>query len=319
MADQSQHIWFNGKILPWEKAKIHVMSHVLHYGSGVFEGIKCYLTDKGPAIFKLPEHIDRLFLSAIKYKMKIPFTKQELMQGCIDMVHLNKFTECYIRPIAFYGYDTLGVHPKNCPVEVAIASFYWGAYLGEEGLNSGVNITISPWKKLSNDSFPPSAKASGQYMNSLLAVQDAREKGFDEALLINHNGYIAEGSGQNIFIIKDGIIFTNDQQSSILMGITRECIIKICNDLNKKVEITNLTKDMLFSADEAFFTGSASEITPIATVDKKPINNGKPGDITLELKNIYSRIIHGKETNYLDWLTLVDANIPESETLLENQ
>ena len=319
MTDQSKHIWFNGKVLPWEKAKLHVMSHVLHYGSGIFEGIKCYLTDKGPAIFKLPEHIDRLFLSALKYKMKIPFSREELIQGCIDIVHLNKFNECYIRPIAFYGYDTLGVHPKKCPVEVAIASFYWGAYLGEKGLTNGVNITISPWKRLSLDSFPPSAKASGQYMNSMLAVQDAREKGFDEALLMNHKGFIAEGSGQNIFIIKDDIIYTNDQESSILMGITRESVIKICNDLNKKVKITNLTKDMLFNADEAFFTGSASEITPITTVDKKPINNGKPGNITLELKNIYSEIIHGKETNYLDWLTFVDSNIPVSETVLENQ
>jgi branched-chain amino acid aminotransferase len=316
MADQSKYIWFNGEILPWEKAKIHVMSHVLHYGSGVFEGIKCYATDKGPAIFKLSEHIDRLFSSAQKYKMEIPFTKKSLTQACIDTVHLNDFNECYIRPIAFYGYDTLGVHPKQCPVEVAIASFYWGAYLGEEGLISGVNITISPWQRLSLKSFPSSAKASGQYMNSMLAVQDARKKGFDEALLMNQNGFIAEGSGQNIFIVKDDIIYTNDEESSILMGITRDSIIKICRDLNKKVEITNLTKDMLFNADEAFFTGSASEVTPISTVDKKPINNGKPGKVTLELKELYFNIIHGKNSRYLDWLTFVKSNVPEA--VLEN-
>ena len=318
MADQSKYIWFNGKILPWEKAKIHVMSHVLHYGSGVFEGIKCYLTDKGPAIFKLSEHIDRLFLSAKKYKMEIPFKKESLMQACIDTVHLNQFDECYIRPIAFYGYDTLGVHPKQCPVEVAIASFYWGAYLGDEGITNGVNITISPWKRLSLESFPSSAKASGQYMNSMLAVQDARKNGFDEALLLNQNDFIAEGSGQNIFIVKDDIIYTNDEESSILMGITRESIIKICEDLNKKVVITNLTKNMLFNADEAFFTGSASEVTPISTVDKKPIKNGKPGKITLELKDIYHNIIHGKNSRYLDWLTFVNLNVPKTEILLED-
>ena len=228
MSDQSKYIWFNGKIVPWENAQIHVMSHVIHYGSGVFEGIKCYSTNKGPAIFKLNEHIDRLFSSALKYGIKIPYSKRSLIKACIEIVNKNKFNDCYIRPIAFYGYDTLGVHPKNCPVEVAISSFYWGAYLGEEGLISGVNITISPWKRLSTESFPTSAKASGQYMNSMLAVQDAREKGFDEALLLNHKGFIAEGSGQNIFIVKNNTIFTNDHKSSILMGITRESIIDIC-------------------------------------------------------------------------------------------
>ena len=183
MSNYSKYIWFDGKFIAFDDAKIHVMSHVLHYGSGVFEGIKCYATDQGPAVFRLNDHVNRLFLSGEKYGITIPYSKEEISAACIDTVYLNGFTDCYIRPIAYYGYDTLGVHPKDCPVEVAVASFYWGAYLGEEGLVSGVDITISPWKKFSLDAFPSSAKASGQYMNSMLAVQDARKRGFDEALL----------------------------------------------------------------------------------------------------------------------------------------
>ena len=317
MADQSKFIWFNGKIIPWDDARIHVMSHVLHYGSGVFEGIKCYPTDKGPAIFRLEDHISRLIESGKKYGIQIPFTEKDLIEACVETVHLNGFESCYIRPIAFYGYDTLGVHPKGCPVEVAVASFYWGAYLGDEGLINGVNIVISPWKRLSLDAFPPSAKASGQYLNSMLAVQDARKRGYDEGLLLNQQGYIAEGSGQNIFIVKNGIIYTNDVNASILVGITRSSIIQISRDLNYTVKITDLTEEMLSSADEAFFTGSATEVTPIATVNDSPIGNGKPGTITLELKEIYSRIVHGKEGSYNNWLTFVNSPVPTDEPALE--
>ena len=317
MADQSKFIWFNGKIIPWDDAKIHVMSHVLHYGSGVFEGIKCYATKEGPAIFRLDDHIHRLFESGNKYQIKIPFSEDDIINASIETVRINGFESCYIRPIAFYGYDTLGVHPKDCPVEVAVASFFWGAYLGAEGLLNGVNIVISPWKRLSLDEFPPSAKASGQYMNSMQAVQDARNRGYDEALLLNQQGYIAEGSGQNIFIVKDEIIYTNGLNASILMGITRSSIIQICKNLDYSVEITDLTEEMLLSADEAFFTGSATEVTPIASVNDKPVGNGKPGRITLKLKNLYSSIVHGKEARYNDWLTLVNASISTEEPALE--
>ena len=317
MADQSKFIWFNGKIIPWNDAKIHVMSHVLHYGSGVFEGIKCYATKEGPAIFRLDDHIHRLFESGNKYQIKIPFSEDDIINASIETVRINGFESCYIRPIAFYGYDTLGVHPKDCPVEVAVASFFWGAYLGAEGLLNGVNIVISPWKRLSLDAFPPSAKASGQYMNSMLAVQDARNRGYDEALLLNQQGYIAEGSGQNIFIVKDEIIYTNGLNASILMGITRSSIIQICKNLGYSVEITDLTEEMLLSADEAFFTGSATEVTPIASVNDKPVGNGKPGRITLKLKKLYSRIVHGKETRYNDWLTFINASVSTQEPALE--
>ncbi len=305
MADQSKFIWFNGEIIPWEDANIHVMSHVLHYGSAVFEGIKCYNSENGPAIFRLEDHIKRLFISGEKYGLVIPYTVNELTKACVEIVAVNDFENCYIRPIAFYGYDTLGVHPKDCPVEVAIASFFWGAYLGEDGVQNGVNITVSPWKRLSLEAFPTSAKASGQYLNSMLAVQDARERGYDEALLLNQNGNIAEGSGQNIFIVKDNKVITNGENASILMGITRETIIQLSKDMGIEVQIIDITQEMLLNADEAFFTGTASEITPIASIDDVPFGDGTPGQITLQLKEKYLNIIHGRDSQYNHWLTLV--------------
>ena len=305
MADQSKFIWFNGEIIPWEDANIHVMSHVLHYGSAVFEGIKCYNSENGPAIFRLEDHIKRLFISGEKYGLVIPYTVNELTKACVEIVAVNDFENCYIRPIAFYGYDTLGVHPKDCPVEVAIASFFWGAYLGEDGVQNGVNITVSPWKRLSLEAFPTSAKASGQYLNSMLAVQDARERGYDEALLLNQNGNIAEGSGQNIFIVKDNKVITNGENASILMGITRETIIQLSKDMGIEVQIIDITQEMLLNADEAFFTGTASEITPIASSDDVPFGDGTPGQITLQLKEKYLNIIHGRDSQYKNWLTLI--------------
>ena len=309
MSDQSKYIWFNGAMVPWKEAKVHVMSHVIHYGSGVWEGIKCYKTEDGPAIFKLDDHIRRLYNSAKNYDINIPYSPNEIKNACINVVDLNEYDSCYIRPIAFYGFDTLGVHPKDCPIEVAVASFYWGAYLGEGSLQNGVRVTISPWKRLSLNAFPPSTKASGQYLNSLLAVQDARKRGYDEAILFNEDDLIAEGSGQNIFIVKNNEIFTNGEDASILMGITREAVIEICKEIDIKVHLTNLTKEMLDDADEIFFTGTASEITPIASIDDSPVNTGQPGEITTKLKEKYFEIVHGKDHRYLKWLTHVSKKI----------
>ena len=308
MSDKSQYIWFNGEIIPWNDAKVHVMSHILHYGSGVFEGIKCYNTDHGGAIFRLDKHIDRLFKSASIYGMEIPFSKQEIILGTIDITKENSLSNCYIRPIAFYGYDTLGVHPKNCPVDVAIASFYWGAYLGDDGILNGVRLTVSPWRKFSYKSMPSTAKASGQYLNSLLAVRDARLKGFDEALLLNEDGNIAEGSGQNIFYVKDGELFTNDEKSSILMGITRETIIDIASDIEIKSNITEITLEDILKADEAFFSGTASEITPIKSIDNELIADGNPGEITLKLRKMYLDIVHAKNDRYNKWLSFINQH-----------
>ena len=305
MSDRSKYIWYNNKITDWDNANIHVMSHVIHYGSGVFEGIKCYKTDKGPAIFRLDEHIDRLYQSAKVYNMEIPFERQTLIDGCINIVKKNNLSDCYIRPVAFYGYDTLGVNPKECPMNVAIASFFWGAYLGEKGLNQGVNICISPWEKFSYKAIPSTAKGCGGYMNSMLSVNYAKSKGYDEGLLLDSRGFIAEGSGQNIFIIKSGKVYTNDEKSSILLGVTRETVIELCKELKIDIIIKDLTVDELFDADEVFFTGTASEITPVISVDDKKINGGCIGEITASLKKLYIDIILAKSDRHLSWLTFI--------------
>ena len=301
MTDYSKYIWYNNKIIDWGDANTHVMSHVIHYGSGVFEGIKCYDTERGPSIFRLEDHIKRLFESCKMYDMKIPFTCDNLIQGCIDVVKKNDLKDCYIRPIVFYGYDTLGVNPKNCPINVAIASFYWGAYLGEKGLSSGVNICISPWQKISCKALPTTSKASGQYMNSMLSVNYAKSNGYDEALLLDSRGYVAEGSGQNIFIVKSGTVYTNDENSSILLGITRETVIDLCKDRKINIVIKDLTLDEVVDADEVFFTGTASEITPVISIEDKKIANGSIGEVTAMLKQFYEDIILAKSSSYLHW------------------
>ncbi len=305
MSDYSKYIWYNNKIINWDEANTHVMSHVIHYGSGVFEGIKCYNTQKGPAVFRLNSHIKRLFESANIYNIKIPYSKEELMRGCINIIQKNELSDCYIRPIAFYGYDTLGVNPKNCPVNVAIASFFWGAYLGEKGLNDGVRVCISPWEKFSYKAIPATAKACGQYMNSMLSVNYAKENGYDEGLLLDSRGYIAEGSGQNIFIVKSGTVYTNDENSSILLGITRQTIIELCLELDIPIVIKDMTCEDLFDSDEIFFTGTASEVTPVISIDDKEINNGKVGEITSRLKSLYMNIVLGKSEPHLSWLTFI--------------
>ena len=306
MSNHCNLIWYNGNVVPFQDATTHVMSHVLHYGSGVFEGIKCYSTSNGPGIFKLNQHIARLFESAKIYNMHIPYTPEELSQACLDLVTKNKIDSGYIRPIAFYGYDTLGVHPKKCPVSVSIGIFDWGSYLGEGALENGVRVTISPWRKFHSTSFPTVAKSSGQYLNSLLAVQDAKAKGFDEALLLNQEGTIAEGAGQNIFIVKNGKLFTNAEDSSILMGITRETLIYLATEMGIAVHIGKLSLGQLFNADEAFFCGTASEVTPICEVDSRSIGNGKSGPLTQKIQKIYIDIVNGKTDKYTHWLTFAE-------------
>ena len=306
MQNYSNKIWFDGQLIPYEDANIHVLSHCIHYGSGVFEGIKCYNTDHGPAVFRLREHIERLHYSANSFKMKIPFSVSEIENGLIDLIKANEVTDCYLRPIAFYGHDTLGVHPKKCPVQVAIATLDWGAYISKEAIAKGAKITISPWKKFQFGAFPKSIKATGQYLNSLLAVQEAKSRGFDEALLLNHNDTVAEGSGQNIFIIKDNIFHTNDFNSNILMGITRQTLLKLIEDMGYKSKVAPITKDDLFTADEVFYCGSASEVTPIRSIDEHIVGKGTAGDLTLKLQELYYDTVRGKHTKYHNWLTFIN-------------
>ena len=305
MQNFSNKIWFDGQLIPYDKAQIHVLSHCIHYGSGVFEGIKCYNTAKGPAIFRLREHLERLHYSANSFKMNIPFSVDTLFEGVIELIKANNVKDCYLRPIAFYGYDTLGVHPKKCPVQVAIATLDWGAYISKEALAKGARVTISPWKKFQFDAFPKSIKATGQYLNSLLAVQDAKSKGYDEALLLNYDDTVAEGSGQNIFIIKDNIFHTNDFNSNILMGITRETLLQLIKDMGMEYKVAAISKDELLDADEIFYCGSASEVTPIQSIDNHIVGSGRAGELTLKLQNLYYEVVRGEHKKYHSWLTFI--------------
>jgi len=299
----SKYVWKNGKIIPWAEATIHMSAHGLHYGTGVFEGIRCYNTVQGPAIFRLDAHLERMFESAKTYGLPIPYSIEELTRGALDVIRANGFQDCYLRPIAFYGSGSLGVHPRRCPVDVAILAWPWGAYLGADALEKGIQVTVSRWKKFSSLAMPATAKACGQYLNSMLAVQDAVRRGFDEALLVDEDGIIAEGSGENFFMVRDGNVLTNDERDHVLMGITRDSVITLARDLGYKVYVGEMRLEELEVADEAFFTGTAAEVTPIAALDRRPIGNGKPGPITLELQKAYFAATSGRDPKRQSWLT----------------
>lgn len=296
-------VWRNGELVPWAEATIHVSAHGLHYGTGVFEGIRCYDTANGPAIFRLDAHIDRMFDSAETYGIPIPYSRETLAQAALDVIAANGFSDCYVRPIATYGTANLGVHPGACPVEVAILAWPWGTYLGAGALEHGIHVTVSRWKKFSSLAMPATAKACGQYLNSMLAVQDAVKRGYDEALLVDQDGIIAEGSGENIFLVQDGTVLTNDERDHVLMGITRDAIITLARDLGYKVLVGQMRLEELEVADEAFFTGTAAEVTPISSVDRKPIRNGERGPITSELQRAFFAATSGKDAKHEDWLT----------------
>ena len=298
-------IWMNGRVTGWDDGSVHVSSHALHYGSGVFEGIRCYETDDGPAVFRLDAHLDRFYASAESYSMPIPYTRQQLEDAICDVIQRNGFSSCYVRPIAFYGADRLGVHPKDCPVEVAILAWPWGSYLGDAGLESGVRITVSPWVKFSHRMMPTTAKACGQYVNSILAVRDAVRRGYDEALLLDEDGYVAEGSGENLFVVKDSTLATNDGDSSILLGITRDAVTRIAGDLGFNVSVRKLRLDDLLGCEEAFFTGTAAEVTPIREVDGTTIGCGRRGPVAKAIQDVFFAATSGRDPRYSDWLYFV--------------
>ncbi|NCO23201.1 branched chain amino acid aminotransferase [bacterium (Candidatus Moisslbacteria) CG12_big_fil_rev_8_21_14_0_65_36_11] len=298
--NKTKKIWLDGKLVDWEKAKIHLLTHALHYGSGVFEGVRCYQTDKGPAIFRLDEHLERLFNSAKYLEMKVPFSQKELKKAVLQTIRANKINECYIRPIAFYGYGKMGLDPQGAPVSVGIALWPWGKYLAKES----IAVKISKFIRLHPQSVPAEAKVCGYYVNSIFATLDVKKQGFDEALLLDYQGFIAEGPGENIFLVKNKILYT-PSLLNILSGITRDSIIKIAKDLKIKVKEKKIKPRELKIADEAFFTGTAVEVCPITKIDKTLINKGKIGGITLKLKEVFERIIRGKEKKYLKWLTFV--------------
>lgn len=296
-------IWKNGSLVPWVEATFHVSAHGLHYGSGVFEGIRCYETEHGPAVFRLREHLERFYASADVYNFKIPYTLDELTAAVTELIAANELASCYIRPICFMGSGTLGVHPGRCPVEVAIMAWPWGAYLGSEGLEKGIRVTVSPWRKFHSSMMPTTAKACGQYLNSILAVQEAFARGFDEALLLDKDDRLAEGSGENLFVIKDGILYTNKADDSILMGITRDAAIEIARAEGYTVEYRSLELADLTDADEAFFTGTAAEITPIRELDGHAIGSGSRGPVTEAIQSKFFDVVNGRDERFSHWLT----------------
>lgn len=300
-------IWKNGEIIPWAEATVHVSAHGLHYGSGVFEGIRCYETASGqPALFRLKEHLERFHASAAAYNFRIPYSTAELSEAICELISLNEFKSCYVRPICYLGSGSLGVHPGKCPVEVAIMAWSWSAYLGAEGLENGVRITVSPWRKFHSSMMPTTAKACGQYLNSILAVSDAFNRGYDEALLLDMDGRLAEGSGENLFVIKDGKVITNKASDSILMGVTRDAAIEIARELGLCVEAKSLELEDLLTADEAFFTGTAAEITPIREVDGRIIGAGGRGLITEKIQKTFFEAVAGRDSRFRKWLHPVE-------------
>ena len=304
MLSRTDKIWMDGRFVKWDKATVHVLSHTLHYGLGVFEGIRCYKTIKGSAIFRLDEHIDRLFNSAHIFMMDIPYSKREIRDAIIKTIKINNIRECYIRPLVYIGYGSMGINPKGNPVNVSIAVWAWGSYLGEHGLRRGIRIKTSSFIRNHVNANMTRGKICGYYVNSQLAKKEALSCGFDEALLLDTEGYVAEGSGENIFIARNGRLKTTPL-TSILEGITRESIIQIAQDEGIGVTDERFTRDEVYIADEAFFTGTAAEVTPIRALDNRVIGNGKPGPITKRLQSIFFDIVKGKNNKYESWLTQV--------------
>lgn len=304
MIKKTEKVWMDGKFVDWDKANVHVMTHTLHYGLGVFEGIRCYETGNGPAIFRLKEHVERLFKSAHIFMLKIPYSQKEIENAIVQTVKINKIKECYIRPIVYIGYGAMGLYPKENPVNVAISAWPWGAYLGEEGLKKGIRVKVSSFIRNHVNSQMSRGKVCGYYINSQLAKREAISCGYDEALLLDTEGYVSEGSGENVFIVRNNRLKTTPL-TSILEGITRDSIMEIARDNGIEVIEERFTRDELYIADEAFFTGTAAEVTPIREVDGRTIGAGKPGEITRKLQSVFFDIAKGRNKKYKSWITRV--------------
>ena len=303
--DTASKIWIDGNMVDWKDANIHVLSHVVHYGTSVFEGIRAYKNEKGVAVFRLKEHVQRLFDSAKIYKIDIPFTQEEIEEAILETVRVNDLDGCYIRPIVFRGYGELGVNPLNCPVNVVIAAWEWGSYLGEEGMANGVDIGVSSWRKPAPDTFPALAKCGANYMNSQLAKLEAIDNGYDEAIMLDYEGHVSEGSGENIFLVEGEKLFTPAMSSSNLKGITRDTIMTIARDLGYEVVEEIISRERLYSADEVFFTGTAAEVTPIRSIDHRTIGAGKRGPISEKLQTTFFDVVEAKSEDKYNWLSYI--------------
>lgn len=292
----------DGDIVPWEKATIHVMTHSLHYGSAMFEGIRCYKTDRGTMIFRLDAHMKRLFRSAKIYEMEIPFTSEEIVKGIKSLIVANHIEECYIRPIVYYGSDEVGVNPKGNKVHVSVAMWPWLPYLGEDGLRKGVRCKISSWSRIDQRSLPTMAKAAANYANSILARTEAQKLGYDEAILLNTNGFVTEGTGENLFTVRDGVIVTPPLSAGILPGITRDSIIQLGRDMSYVVKERNISRGELLVSDEVFLSGTAAEVTPVREIDNDLIGSGSRGPTTEKIQTRFFDIVRGKDPKYFKWL-----------------
>ncbi|HEX3518616.1 MAG TPA: branched-chain amino acid transaminase [Solirubrobacteraceae bacterium] len=310
-------IWMNGDFVAWADAKVHVLTHGLHYGTGVFEGVRCYDTVLGPAVFRNAEHVERLFKSAELYYMDIPFTAEELRTATTELVARNGMSSCYLRPIVYRGYGSMGLNPLDAPVDVTIACWEWGVYLGEEGQRDGVRAKVSSWRRISPDSSIPHAKASGQYLNNVLAKIESVKSGYEEAILLDDHGYVCEGTGENIYLVRDGAIVTPGQSNSILDGITRRSVIQIARDLGYTVIERDIGRAEMYLAEEMFMSGTAAELVPVREVDDHKIGTGKPGEVTRVLQAAFDDAIHGRSERYREWLDVVSPvalETPAGET-----
>ncbi|HEY7206910.1 MAG TPA: branched-chain amino acid transaminase [Gaiellaceae bacterium] len=304
---ETEKIWMNGELVDWADAKVHVGTHGLHYGSGVFEGIRAYETPKGAAIFRLTDHLVRLERSAKLLYMELPYSPEDLHTACFDLLAANGLDECYLRPIAFSGYGELGVSSQGNPIEVAIMCWPWGAYLGEEALEKGIRLKVSTWQRVGPNVIPHAAKATGIYLNSMLAVLEAQRAGYDEALLLTHDGYVADGSGEHIFVVRDGVVATPDLSASILPGVTRDTVIQIAQDLGYQVAEKQLIRTDLYLADELFMVGTAAEVTPIRAIDDLELD--APGPITREIQQAYLDTVHGRSERWAQWLEYAPTRV----------
>ena len=301
-----EKIWMDGELVDWRNATVHVLSHALHYGSAVFEGIRAYETSRGPAVWHLDEHLRRLERSAKLYHMDLPYSHQALVEATKDVIRANGLRACYIRPLAFRGYGEMGVNPLKAPINVTIAVWPWGAYLGEDALELGVRIKISSWRRNGQNSLPAGAKASGQYINSVLAKVESLKAGYDEAIMLNEAGTVTDGSGENVFVVRDGILTTPPTSAGCLDGITRNTVITLARELGYTVKEENLVRTDLYNADECFFSGTAAELTPIREVDDRVVGEGHRGPVTKELQGAFFAATKGEDPRHPDWLTYVD-------------
>ncbi|MGK2931775.1 MAG: branched-chain amino acid transaminase, partial [Solirubrobacterales bacterium] len=301
--EKAEFIWHSGKFVPWDEAQVHVLSHGLHYGTGVFEGVRCYDGEQGPAIFRHKEHLKRLHQSAQMYYLELPYTEEEIGEATRELVRKNGLRDCYIRPLAFRGYGEMGLYAKSAPVELIIAAWPWGAYLGEDGNKHGIRAKVSSWRRMSGAGLVPHAKASGQYLNSILAKTESANAGYEEAILLDDRGFVCEGSGENIFVVKDGKVATPPQAASILDGITRKSVMQILEDRGYTCIERDLARSELYTADEVFMCGTAAEIVPVREIDDHPL--GEPGEVTQMVQAKFEDAIYGRAPEYSEWLDLV--------------